>query len=51
MKLIVRLIANYYLTAPDLVMDFTVEFLAQTATTGIYIVTWSPPMPSNGSYY
>ena len=37
--------------APDLVMDFSVEFIAQTATRGIYIVTWTPPMPSNGSYY
>ena len=37
--------------APDLVMDFSVEFSAQTTTRGIYIVTWTPPMPSNGSYY
>ena len=32
-------------------MDFSVEFIAQTATRGIYIVTWTAPMPSNGSYY
>ena len=37
--------------APDLVMDFSVDFLAQTATRGIYIVTWRPPLPSNGLYY
>ena len=44
-------IANCYLTAPDLVMDFSVEFLTQNATRGIYIVTWTAPLPSNGSYY
>ena len=32
-------------------MDFSVEFIAQTTTRGIYIVTWTAPMRSNGSYY
>ena len=32
-------------------MDFSVEFIAQTTTRGIYIVTWTAPMQSNGSYY
>ena len=39
------------LTAPDPVMDLDVEFLAQNTTRGIYIVTWTTPVPSNGSYY
>ena len=32
-------------------MDFSVEFLAYTNIRGIYIVSWTAPMSSNGSYY
>ena len=32
-------------------MDLRVEFSAQNATRGIYVVTWIPPMPYNGTFY
>ena len=32
-------------------MGLSVEFLVQSATTGIYVVTWMPPLPYNGSFY
>ena len=32
-------------------MDFNVDFSTINDIRGIYIVTWTPPLPSNGSYY
>ena len=32
-------------------MDFNVDFSTINDTRGMYIVTWTPPLPSNGSYY
>ena len=32
-------------------MDFNADFSTINDTRGIYIVTWTPPLPSNGSYY
>ena len=32
-------------------MDLHVEFMATNATRGMYVVTWTPPMPYNGTFY
>ena len=50
---ILVLVASYVIVfaAPGLVMDLRVEFSAQNATRGIYVVTWTPPMPHNGTFY
>ena len=32
-------------------MDLNVEFSIINDTRGMYIITWTPPLPSNGSYY
>ena len=32
-------------------MDFNADFSTINDTRGMYVVTWTPPLPSNGSYY
>ena len=32
-------------------MNIVAEFSAYNTTAGVYNVTWTPPLPSNGSFY
>ena len=42
---------NAITVAPDLVMDVVARFLPSNTTRGIYNITWTPPVSTNGSFY
>ena len=42
---------NVLSIAPDPVMNIVAQFSPNNTTRGIYNITWTPPGPTNGSFY
>ena len=42
---------NVISAAPDRVMNIITQFSPNNTIRGIYTITWTPPAPTNGSFY